>query len=106
MVIEIETLKQFQDIINIENTLIVIDFYAIWCGPCMKFHPVYESLATTYPDVQFYKINFDNKDLSDIYDACVVTQLPTFCFFKNGNYIKKQIGANIVTMNKLITTLA
>jgi len=100
MVTEIQTLEEFQNIISTSTELIVIDFYALWCGPCMKFNPTYELLATKYPFIKFYKINYTNENLKDVIKICQVEVLPTFCFFQNGQYLKKMIGADQVMIEK------
>jgi len=107
MVVEIKTVEEFKNIHKQNpNTLIIIDYYAIWCGPCMRFNPTLEMLAQKYDNVRFYKINSDTEETKEICKACDVTQLPTFCFFKNGEYIKKLIGADQVKIEELIKKLA
>lgn len=75
------------------DELIVIDFYATWCGPCKAMKPVYEDLEATYGSVvKFYKMDVDLND----YDDYGVTQdfgivqnaVPTILFIRNGKLLK------------------
>lgn len=106
MPLEINTLAEFQSVISGTENLIVIDYYALWCGPCMRFNPTYELLAKKYPNVTFCKINFDNEQLKDVIKVCMIEMLPTFCFFKKGEYLKKIVGADQTVIEGLIQQLA
>jgi thioredoxin 1 len=103
MVQEIKNLDDFTSSVGNENTgLIVIDFYADWCGPCKMIAPKYAKLAEKYQNVQFYKLNSDNGDTANVVTACEITSLPTFCFFKGGKYVTKLIGANDAKLEKIL----
>ncbi|BEI94581.1 uncharacterized protein CcaverHIS019_0701530 [Cutaneotrichosporon cavernicola] len=61
--------------------LAVLDFHAVWCGPCKFIAPVLARIATSYPDIVVAKIDVDkNKELAKRYS---VTAMPTFKFIKN-----------------------
>lgn len=103
MVQEIKNLEDFTTAVGNEDTgLVVIDFYADWCGPCKMIAPVYAKLGDKYPNVGFYKINSDRESTNKISAACEVNSLPTFCFFKGGKYLTKTMGANEAKINELI----
>lgn len=103
MVKEIVSIDDFKAAIGNKDTgLVVIDFWAPWCNPCRAFGPKFEAFSQKYPQVGFYKLNADNKDTASIVDACMVTGLPTFCFFKGGNYINKTVGACETTFEKML----
>ncbi len=63
----------------------IVDFYADWCGPCKMLGPVLESI-----NENILKINVDTHEtLAASYG---VMSIPTICFFKDGNLLKKEIG--------------
>lgn len=76
--------KDFNDLINKE--LIVVDFYATWCGPCKMLGPVLESLE----DVEVLKIDVD--ECPELARKYGVMSVPTLMIFKNGNLESKQSG--------------
>lgn len=69
---------------------VVIDFWATWCGPCIKLGPVVEELAEKYPDVKIGKLNID--DNNDIASAHRVRNIPTVLFFKDGELKDRSVG--------------
>lgn len=70
--------------------LVVVDFYADWCGPCKMMAPIIDSISEDYDDVKFVKLNVDyNQDLAMNYG---VMSIPTFMFFKNGEAAKTIVG--------------
>jgi len=71
--------------------VVVIDFWATWCGPCVKLGPVVEELAEKYADkAMIGKINIDEE--SDIVAECGIRSVPTVLFFKNGELVDRSVG--------------
>ncbi|MDO8281858.1 MAG: thioredoxin [Thermodesulfovibrionia bacterium] len=72
--------------------LVVVDFWATWCGPCKIISPIVEELATEYVGkAAFGKINTDeNPDLASRFN---IRGIPTLMFFKNGKNIDQLVGA-------------
>lgn len=69
---------------------VVIDFWATWCGPCIKLGPVVEELAEKYPDVTIGKLNIDEND--EIASENRVRNIPTVLFFKDGECKQRSVG--------------
>lgn len=69
---------------------VVIDFWATWCGPCIKLGPVVEELAEKYPDVVIGKLNIDEND--EIASENRVRNIPTVLFFKDGELKDRSVG--------------
>jgi len=78
------------------NQVVVIDFYATWCGPCKALAPKLEQLAKKYPKVAFVKLNVDNPDLSRIVSLHNISAMPTTIVFKGGMKKETIIGADIL----------
>ncbi|OUR97708.1 thioredoxin [Flavobacteriales bacterium 33_180_T64] len=73
------------------DRLIVLDFYATWCGPCKRMDPIMKELETEYSDsVDFYKIDVDKNEIDD---ALNITSMPTYLFIKNGSNLEQIEGA-------------
>lgn len=90
MVLEI-TDNNFKELLE-KNELLVVDFWAPWCGPCKMVGPIIEELANKYAGtVNIGKCNVDeNSDLPAEYG---IRNIPTVLFFKNGEIVEKQVGA-------------
>lgn len=82
--------------------LIVIDFFATWCGPCRNIAPFVEKMAGEHADVVFLKVDVDEaEDCAATYGVDV---MPTFIFLKNGNKIHDIKGASESKLREAITT--
>ena len=101
MVTELKTLNEFKTAIASEE-LVIIDFYAQWCGPCKQIAPKFEELAKKNQTIGFYKIDADNNSLQKVCNLCAISKLPTFCFFLRGEYVTKHTGADMDALIKLI----
>ena len=70
--------------------IILIDFFATWCGPCKSMVPLLEQLESTHEDLTIFKIDIDkNPELSQRFK---VSSVPTFKFIRSGKVIKTQVG--------------
>ena len=73
------------------NNIVLVDFWASWCGPCMNFMPVYEKVAEEYPDVVFGKIDTElEQELSSHFS---IRSIPTLMVMREGYEIFMQPGA-------------
>jgi thioredoxin 1 len=73
------------------DKLVIVDFWAPWCGPCRMLSPIIDEIATEYADkVKVCKLNTDeNIDLSAKFQ---ITSIPALIFFKNGSQVEKIVG--------------
>uniref|UniRef100_A0A6C0C6E2 Thioredoxin domain-containing protein n=1 Tax=viral metagenome TaxID=1070528 RepID=A0A6C0C6E2_9ZZZZ len=102
MITEITTLPDLKNALD-SDRLIIIDFFAIWCGPCMRALPKIEAMSVKYPDIKFYKIDYDTVALKEACALLKVESLPTFCFFKDGKYLSRLEGADEITLENMIS---
>lgn len=72
--------------------LVMVDFWAVWCGPCQMVAPIVEELANEYAGkLRVMKLNTDeNPEIAGRYQ---VMSIPTILFFKNGQAVEKLVGA-------------
>jgi len=73
------------------NDLLLVDFWAEWCGPCKSMHPIFTRMAKKYKQVRFARVNVDNAQ--DIAMKYGVQSIPTFIMFKNGEIANQMVGA-------------
>jgi len=88
----LNTVTEFNNLVAKNNVLIVIDFYATWCGPCKKLEPFYEKLSQYYENVLFFKCNIEHAE--DLANQLDITAMPTFHFYKNGKLVHKLEGCD------------
>ena len=77
------------EVLNAEKPVLV-DFWAVWCGPCQMMAPILHELETEMPDVQIGKVNVDEQ--MDLARQFRVVSIPTLIIFKNGQEVQRMVG--------------
>ena len=78
-----------------DNEIVLVDFWAAWCGPCRMFAPIYEEASRRYadqePKIVFAKVDTDAEQ--ELAQAAQITSIPTLMAFKKGHVVFAQPGA-------------
>ena len=101
MAIHIKDKEDFESkLTDAGDHLVVVDFYATWCGPCKMISPKVEELAKELTNVLFLKVDVDEcEDLAVEYN---IMSMPTFVFIKNKQTLTTFSGAHFERLNELI----
>jgi len=95
MVLEV-TDSTLEEVLKTDK-VVIIDFWAEWCGPCRMYGPILEAFSNDNPDVVIGKVNVDeNNEVSSKYG---IRSIPTTIIFKNGKVVSRTAG--IVQKDKL-----
>ena len=84
------TKDNFEQVIT-ESPMVLVDFWAPWCGPCRGFAPIYERAAESHADVVFGKINTDQEQ--ELAGAFNIRSIPTLMVFREKVVLFQQAGA-------------
>lgn len=85
---------------EIENGIVVVDFFAPWCSPCKAMAAYLEKIQDDYTDIKFVKIDTDECD--SITSTYQVRSLPTLIFFKNGVEFDRLVGFSSKSVDNMI----
>lgn len=90
MIHHIENEQILSEVINSEK-LVIVDFFAEWCGPCQMLAPILKNLEQKYTDsIEVYKVDVDESQAVAMRYG--ITAMPTLLFFKDNQEIERQVG--------------
>lgn len=84
------TAAEFNDTVA-DNDMVLVDFWAEWCGPCRAFAPTFAAAAEKHSDIVFAKV--DTEAEQQLAAAAQIQSIPTLMAFKKGNLVFRQAGA-------------
>jgi len=92
MINSIKTTNEYNSALK-NSKLVLVDFYADWCGPCKMLAPVLEKFSESNKDqITVYKANVDDEDIATLAKTHNIRSIPTLLWFKDGEVISTQSG--------------
>ncbi|KAH7398164.1 thioredoxin-like protein [Pyrenochaeta sp. MPI-SDFR-AT-0127] len=88
----LQTKSAFDEALNDKETLMVLDCFATWCGPCKVIAPQVVKFSDKYPNARFFKLDVD--EVPDVAQELGIRAMPTFLLFKGGDKVAEVVGAN------------
>lgn len=86
------TTENFKDLVGTQDKVILVDFYAEWCGPCRNLSPVLDKIAEKYSDVMVVKVDVDKNGEICRSEPYQVRGIPQMFFVKNGEVVSRMSG--------------
>lgn len=85
------TKEDFESAITADNSFVLVDFWAEWCGPCRQFGPIFERVSEKHPDITFAKVDTDAEQ--ELSAMAGIKSIPTLMMFRDGVLLFNQAGA-------------
>lgn len=82
--------QNFNEVVLQNEKLVVVDFFATWCGPCQMLSPVLEELSQEFPEVEIVKVDVD--EAPELAEKYGVFSIPNVVMIKNGKEIDRFVG--------------
>ncbi|KAE8167821.1 thioredoxin [Aspergillus tamarii] len=105
VVAALNSLDEFRTLTN-SGQVVIVDYWAPWCGPCRFVSPIFEKLAAEpqFSSIKFVKVNVDEQE--DISQEVGIRAMPTFQVFKDGQKIDELVGADPSKLEQLVLSHA
>ena len=84
--------ESFEKLTTQTEKAVLIDFWATWCGPCMKLTAELEELAAKHPEIIVGKVNIEESDNTQIAINLGVNSIPALFFYRDGKLVKQLVG--------------
>jgi len=104
MVKFIATKTEFDALLK-DNSRVMIDFTASWCGPCKRIAPEYETLADDNKNIAFVKIDVDVEAMAEVLKTYEISAMPTFVAIKDSEKVGIMKGASLSGLQALVKDL-
>ncbi|CAG7555233.1 unnamed protein product [Fusarium equiseti] len=98
----IQNLAEFRDTLE-KNKVVIVDFWAPWCGPCRFISPVLEKMSESATGIFFAKVDVDEAE--DISQEYSIRAMPTFIAFKDGEKVDEVVGADPSKLQRMVEQL-
>lgn len=99
---EVNSAAEFDEAVK-GNAVVLVDFFATWCGPCRMAAPKIDQMAAENPAVAFIKVDVDK--VGDLAARCGISAMPTFQIYKDGTIAGEIIGANLPKLKEKLQSV-
>lgn len=101
MSVKVITMNNFEEEVLKSDKVVLLDFWASWCGPCRMVSPIIDEIAEEHPEIKVGKVNVDEEgELSEHFG---VMSIPSIFVVKDGKIVNSTVGA--IPKNKILELL-